>query len=631
MSWEARIMRSKTSFFNPTVFGNDCRRYWPLTAGYALIWFLILPMTRLSQYGYDRAAPGARGILFETLSIAATGGYVSAFCVGVLFAMAMFSYLTNPRATNGLHALPARRETLYVTHCLAGLACQLAPQALIVGLTAVVLGSHGAFDARVMGLSLLALALPTLFFYSFAVLCMMFTGQILAAPVFYGVLNVVVVSMEVLVRAFAGNFLYGWAESDTPALTAFSPIVELLETVRAGWSEETPVVSGLDWLGVYAAAGLVFAALGLLVYKKRHSETTGTTVAIYWARPVFQYGVAFCAALALGQLAYYLFFGQYRANGAYSLAGSLACMALAGLLGYFAAEMLLQKSFRVLRSGWRGAFAVTAALIALGCAASFDLTGYERYVPHVDDVERVDVEFSVYSNNARCYVSLDDPDALLLTDAAHRAVINDKARQQASRDYLQGVFADDDTVIGGYFNVTYQLKDGSVVRRRYSPITLYEAELDDPASPAAALTALYNDPTVALYRTLGRWGYAEGDPRALPDLRFTGGSYSRALWTGDEYRGEQRRDLSPAEARTIFDAVARDAEAGRIVGSLFETGDGEPVTIALYANYLDKVRDRTGVTDEDGRVQIGFDLALEPSMTETLAALREMGLEIEFD
>ena len=114
-------------------------------------------------------------------------------------------------------------------------------------------------------------------------------------------------------------------------------------------------------------------------------------------------------------------------------------------------------------------------------------------------------------------------------------------------------------------------------------------------------------------------------------------NFGNAGTAGDEERfgrrkpgGEQRRDLSPAEARTIFDAVARDAEAGRIVGSLFETGDGEPVTIALYANYLDKVRDRTGVTDEDGRVQVGFDLALAPSMTETLAALREMGLEIEF-
>ena len=40
---------------------------------------------------------------------------------------------------------------------------------------------------------------------------MMFTGQILAAPVFYGILNVLAVGMEYLVRTFAGTFLYGYS------------------------------------------------------------------------------------------------------------------------------------------------------------------------------------------------------------------------------------------------------------------------------------------------------------------------------------------------------------------------------------------------------------------------------------
>ncbi|MBQ7714148.1 MAG: hypothetical protein IJT71_04575 [Oscillospiraceae bacterium] len=621
-------MRSKTSFFNPTVFWNDHRRYWPLTAGYTLLWLLLLPLRLLSEYGYERVLPSAQNVRREMLTTAVQGGVVSALIMGVLFAMAMFAYLTSPRATNGLHALPARRETLYLTHYLAGLSCQLAPQLLVVALASAVLGSHGAFDARVMGLALLALALPTLFFYSFGVLCMIFTGQILAAPVFYGVLNVVAVGVEVLVRAFAGNFLYGWAETQTPALLALSPVVQMFYALRVAVRGGTLLVEGLGWLWIYAAAGLALAALGLLAYRGRHSEAAGNTVAIGWAKPVFKYGVAFCAALALGQLVYFLFFGRYRANGAYSLVGSLACMALAGLLGYFIAEMLLQKSFRVLRSGWRGALAVMASLVALGCAMTFDLTGYEHYIPHADDVARVSIDLSIYSGSAHCSVTLDDPDAILLADAAHRAVINDKQRQQANGDYVP----DDDGIVGGYFVVTYQLKNGGVVRRRYNPLTLYENELGDPSSPAAALTALYNDPSVMLYRALGRWGYsAENDPRTLPDLRFTGGYYSRTLWSGTEYRGEQQRDLSPAEAQTIFDAAVRDAEAGRVVGSLFGVSDGSSLTVALYANYLGTARsaDPVPAEDESGRVQIGFDLLIEPSMTETLAAMREMGLTID--
>ena len=44
MSWEVPTMPSKTSFFNRTVFLHDLKRWWPLTAGYALIWLLAMPL-----------------------------------------------------------------------------------------------------------------------------------------------------------------------------------------------------------------------------------------------------------------------------------------------------------------------------------------------------------------------------------------------------------------------------------------------------------------------------------------------------------------------------------------------------------------------------------------------------------
>ena len=87
----------------------------------------------------------------------------------------------------------------------------------------------GALDLTALGTALLAAVLSVLFFYSFAVLCMMFTGQILAAPVFYGTLNFLAVGMEYLVRTFAGNFLYGYSGYSAPETFAFlSPAWELV-------------------------------------------------------------------------------------------------------------------------------------------------------------------------------------------------------------------------------------------------------------------------------------------------------------------------------------------------------------------------------------------------------------------
>jgi len=666
-------MRSRTSFFNRTVFWSDQRHFWPLTAGYALLWLLLLPLTRLTVLDHQLAGMHPSEMLHETLELTAHSGYWVAFFTAILFAMAAFSYLTNPRATNGLHALSARRETLYATHFLAGLCPQLASQLLAVLLAAAVLASHGAFDAGVTGMMLLALMLPTIFFYSFAVFCMTFTGQILAAPVFYAALNFLVVGVEFLLRTFAGSFLYGWPGTSAPTLTAFSPLMKLMLTIdvdagaemaRTEMPDGSVIVDyiqngplrlqGLDWLLLYALIGLVLAALGLLVYRSRPSEATGSTVAIGWAKPIFKYGVAFCTALALGQLLYYLFFGQYRASGDYSLAGTLACMAAAGLIGYFLAEMLLKKSFHVFRSGWMGAAAVALALVLLGVVMSFDLWGYESRVPDAAQVRRADVQWSSYTGNSFS-ARVEDAETLRLVANAHRALVADKQRQLATdRNYLDYVaqyeLGEDasepnpgEHVCDGYFSVSYTLKNGSVVTRRYSSAYLFASELDDPASPAAAMTALYNAPGVKLQSVMDygvmhdydTWG---ADPRTLPELRFTGGYFSQSVWSdGGAYVHDQERDLTAAEAQDVYEAILRDVAAGRISDSLFRDDISQSrCRLELYATYRDDTdysapNAPTRNADEDpGRRTRTYMPRITKQMTETIATLEAMGIELGF-
>ncbi len=645
-------MRSRTSFFNKTVFWSDQRRYWPLTAGYALVWLLILPLTRFVELNHDPFL-SAYNAQRDTLNAAAVSGCWVSLYFGVFFAMAAFSYLTNPRATNGLHALPARRETLYVTHVLAGLCAQLAVQIFALLLTAAVLAGRGALDARTLWLCLLALALPTFFFYLFGVFCMMFTGQILAAPVFYAILNILVVGVEFLLRVFAGNFLYGWADDATPFFIELSPIVKLASAVGVGEGYSYTVADGgvaqdfsgvalhgLGWLLIYAVAGLIFAALGLLVYRARRSEATGEVVAVAWAKPIFKYGVTVCVALAFGQLFYEIFFGRYQMNGDYSLPAALACMAAAGLLGYFVAEMLLKKSFRVFKDGWRGAAVVTAAMVLLGVAMSLDLTGYEGYVPAAGEVAQVRVDWnSYYGWNTGCHVILDSEEGIRLAEEAHRAIVRDKSRQlDLSR---QGVGTETDkngiaSSVQGYFSVCYTLKNGREVSRRYSDVCFFASELGDPASPAAAMTALYNAEEVTLQRALG---YEKGIPpysmkaRALTDLRFTGGYVDVTRYDGTGYLGQDTVDLTPAQAQAVYDAILRDVAAGRVNDSIFAASeDSDACHVELYATYLAPRGEADGSTapdDDSDRANLYLYPALSDTMTETRAALREAGVRLK--
>lgn len=654
-------MQSKISFFNKTVFWSDERRFWPLTAGFTLIWLLILPITRFTELNHDPDL-SIYNVQRDTLGVAANTGYWMAFFFGIFFAMAAFSYLTNPRATNGLHALSARRETLYVTHALAGLCAQLAAEVLALLLTALVLAGRGALDVRTIGLSLLALVLPTIFFYAFGVFCMMFTGQILAAPVFYGILNIVVVGAEFLLRLFAGNFLYGWSEDSTPVLLALSPIVKMVSVVGVGRNYTYAVAGGgvaqeitgmvlrgLDWLWIYAAVGLIFAALGLFVYRTRHSEATGEVVAIAWAKPVFKYGVTACTALALGQLFYEIFFGRYQSNGSYSLPGTLACMAAAGLIGYFIAEMLLKKSFRVWKDGWRGAAIVTVLLVLLGVGMSLDLTGYEGRVPDAGEVKTVYANWnSFYGSSTDCSVTLEDDESIRLVTEAHRALVRDKKRQLelAAQDGNGSVYDPEVGMLSstrGFFYVRYTLKNGRTETRRYDDVTLFSGELNDTASPAAAMTAFYNARSVAKLRAIGsRDGMYYSAPRAYDDLRFTGGTVSISRWddTGtyqldDDavagYLGDDQFELSPSQAQALYDAVLRDVEAGRVNDSLFDGSviGGNDLSVELYATYL-APRTEDGATapnTDHGRMNASFFPQITPKMTEALAALRAAGVK----
>lgn len=562
-------MQSATSFFNRALFRKNLQRFWPLWLGYVLIWLLLLPLPLLNELADYHGVPTVADASYYLLQIGAYGGLVMGAVFGIFFAMAMFAYLTNPRATQGFHSMPVRRETLYATNYLTGLVCMVSALVLAFALAGITAACFGALNLTALGTALLAAVLSVLFFYSFAVLCMMFTGQILAAPVFYGTLNFLAVGMEYLVRTFAGNFLYGYSGYSAPETFAFlSPAWELVcvldvsnvarvdrilsdgtyQVIRGG----EYMLSGLGVLGIYAAVGIVLAVLGLL--------------------------------------------------------------------GYFAAEMLLHKSFRVWRTGRVGALVFSAVLVCFGVAMSLDLTGYEGYTPDAEEVEFVSVYLSSNGDYLSC--KLDEPESIERTLAAHRAMIADKARQlsYARTTYETPADAPVDSYL--YFTVTYALTDGRVVRRSYVDCRAFSRELNEPGSVAQTMTALLNCPEAALDRVLGE--LADDKSNAY----LTGGYYDVV---SDGAYGEDDGELTSAQANTLVSALRRDYEAGHASNaSLFEdtlySGSFYVELELWYSIRVDEKPTRQPI-DTTSNSSGSVCAIVTPEMTCTLEALAGMGIE----
>lgn len=472
-------MRSATSFFDKTLFRSQLKHTWPLWLGYTALWLFLVPVMLFSELSAYQGGYSAVDASYLLLNTGVRGGIFISFFFGLFFAMLSFSHLTQSRATNGFHALPVRRETIFMTAYLTGLFCQLSTILVTFLLGAAVSAPLHLSFWSVTGAAMGSAMLEAVFFYSFAALCMMMTGQILAA---------------------------------------------------------------------YALAGLVIALIALLLYRTRKSEMTGSTVAFPWATPIFKYGVAFCTAVSLGQFLYYFLFGQYRSSGSDSLPGTILCMAAAGLVGYFAAEMLIRKSFRVFRAGAKGAAIVALALVLLGVAMSFDLTGYEKHVPDESEIESVYYTFSGMTN-----VTTDDADTIRRLTAAHQAIVknrNEQARIADAWDADTLSQSDHDDIEHFSLRLTYYLKDGSQLSRSYS-LYLRRSDLTVPSSATARVNALYMCRESVLRRVLGYGCDHLGDtPRFLD-------SY---CYYYDENSNTKDYALTAAQAEQVYAALMQDVQ-----------------------------------------------------------------------
>lgn len=493
MSWEVRTMRSGTSFFNAALFRKTFLRFWPIWALYTAGWTLVLPLRlwadamrrsdwaapELSEH-LQNAANGVPGLLEAGVPLAAGAGLVCA--------MAVFSYLYSSRSACMMHALPLRREALFLTQYLAGLSFLLLPQLAIFILTAATEAALGCLALWPLTQWLLIQSGLCLFFYSFAVFCAMFTGHLAALPVFYGVLNLLAYVMTSLIEAECRLFLYGFQSFPSPVWELadyLSPSIALSRAVSLSYHNDLPSLWQPSLAAVYAAVGVALAIAALLVYRSRNIESAGDVVAVKLVRPLFKYGVALCAGLSGGMFTYQLLSGL----SSLTLMGWILCW---GLVGYFAAEMLLRKSFRVL-TAWKGAVPLAAVIVLLSLSVHCDWYGFESRVPELSQVTRVTVDSlqSAPYDDGRGGLSLEDPEQISLALQLHQAAIQLEGESAGEED--RAALSDQGAMTFLYLHLYYELADGTVIERDYPALPIVESDRDVEGTLTWAAEQLLSD------------------------------------------------------------------------------------------------------------------------------------------
>lgn len=612
-------MPSKTSsykvgkLFHHTLFKKNLKRFWPLWLCYTITWVIMLPMTAFFAHRQDylESANEIYHLIRMQYEITNYGGLTMAIIFGVLVAMAMFSYLMNARSVGLMHTLPIRREGLFVTNYVSGLFMFFCSHVLTFLLLLLVMmpalgGMSGAYlTATVQGFWVVNGL--TFFFYSLGVFCAVFTGQVLAVPAFYAILNILAVSIKALMQVFVSLFLYGvqsYSNWDSGLAAWLSPVFRLsksLDTVSdfnlnselIGVHTRSP-----EEVGIYAVAGVVLVVVAFFANKYRRSESAGDVVAIGWAKPVFKYGVAFCSALSLGQGLYGLTWGQMfdRHN---SLITILLCMIATGWFGYYAAEMLLKKSFRVFKSGFKGAVIFAVALVLLfGCMAT-DVFGVEKWIP--DDASKIEAIDYHISGQGSVSGELKDPEMIANLKALHQAVLSNREEQE-KRDNAN--YQDENLYV--YFHLNYRLENDRTVSRYYHLVfTPEELSGQTPSDLLDQLKEFTQTPSVQLEEIYGSMD--------LDTVNVCGGEFYYYAQNNPEDR--RFYSIRPEEASVLQNALIEDATAGRFT-PVFSNLESKVFRNELYLEWETK----------SGEYYDNNYYAFTTNCTSTITALKELGI-----
>lgn len=444
-------MNSKTSFCNKSLIKADFKRFWWISALYAVLIFLTatLPFVYKVMHSNMLLTESDNRFIFSYLYGNSAGYYVLAVIMPVLLGVMLFSYLQSGKASTFTHSLPVTRGEQFVSHLLSGIVMIVLP--LIINGVILMLFKINDQVAESYRVSHLVILLFEAFLYSlltFSAACFIsaIAGNTVASFIFTYVLGLIPAAAELFINFFIETQLYGYSYNGNYSITKFLYI-------EPGKLHQ--------WKNVllYIVIAAVFVAAAYLLYKIRNLENHSEVVAFPKLRPVFVYGAGICCGC----------FGFAYFNALFETKNALLLIPL-GVLGIVIAQMIVKKSFRVPQV-YKPVLIYSAIVIVIFGAFYFDISGYERRIPDAADVEYVtfwrnstpssyNTSYSDASHEQiflKHSFSPDIKDKKLIEDVItlHEYLVQSRNDKETDSENLRDIY------------LTYQLNNGRTINRHY--------------------------------------------------------------------------------------------------------------------------------------------------------------------
>ena len=319
-------------------------------------------------------------------------------------------------------------------------------------------------------------------------------------------------------------------------------------------------MNNYKWIIIYAAVGVVFTVLSLVIYKKRKSETAGDVVSTRTLKPFIHAIYTIVVTCLLGMLLYYIFsegLNDTRLNPFMAI----LCFGAALTIAYYTGLMLLERTIKVFnKKSTLGFMCGLVAVVIVTFGIKFDLLGIEKRVPKTSSFEKM----VILSNND--YVLTSDRDAELIEKARelHKLIVDNKKTILARKndENVENVFSD-------YITFEYFYKNDRSMIRRYNVVFDKERDKDLYEQYKAFMTD--KELTATLFHD-------------VDDYELESADYSLD-WVGyDAFPTGEKFSYEPAteeQQKKLYEAVLADLDEGN-----WQPGFSEKETVAyIYINY----------------------------------------------
>ncbi len=444
-------MPSKISWLNKQLILQTFRSAGWISIIYFIGLMFALPLDIFSRYENDTRVnfqPQPMESLFQYTMPIQVGLLI---IVPVLMAIFLFRFLHVKHAAEMMHSLPLKREKIFFHYTLSGIVGLIVPvvlSALIIIILYSVIDLSAYFQMEDIFIWAGTVILLNLVLFTAGVFVAMMTGTSVIQAVLTYIFLLFPAGFMVLILSNLHFLLFGF-----PMDYYLNSKIELMSplTFIALLDERI-----MDWkiTAVYAAAFLVIYGLSLFFYKKRKIESASETIAFPKLRSVFKYGMTFCftmlggvyfTAISDGAQIGWLFFGYF----------------IGAVIGYYTAEMVLQKTWRVFRK-IKGLllYIVSMVIVLLGIQV---LDVYEDRVPDQNEIQQVlftNIPYVVYdvANSEFEFIPkpLQEQKNIQAVRELHQQITEDKEFVQADESqYKEHAF------------FHYELKNGRKVIRQY--------------------------------------------------------------------------------------------------------------------------------------------------------------------